>query len=104
MGTTVAPATAASTTVTPVTAASTTVTPATAASMTVTPETAASTTVTPATAASTTVTPATTTGQYNCTSGLIISMDKVCDGKYDCPRTETTDEGEEENDCTDGSG
>merc|ERR1719237_621850 len=47
---------------------------------------------------------ASTTGQYTCTSGLIISMDKVCDGIYDCPGTENTNEGEEEEDCSDYSG
>jgi len=31
-------------------------------------------------------------------------MDKVCDGIYDCPGTENTNEGEEEEDCSDYSG
>merc|ERR1712130_417925 len=45
------------------------------------------------------------TGQYLCPDGTSIPREKVCDGIQDCPQTETTGGGEdEEEDCGSGGG
>jgi len=42
---------------------------------------------------------------FLCKDGAtLISIDKRCDGKNDCPLTETSSGGEDEDDCPEGSG
>merc|ERR1719350_2534074 len=53
------------------------------------------------------ITTGTTTEHYTCLGGIVIPIDKVCDGVFDCPLSENSDGGEDEDDetcCESGSG
>jgi len=61
----------------------------------------------PRSSTTTTGTTGTTTEHYTCLGGTVIPIDKVCDGVFDCPQSENSDGGEDEDDetcCESGSG
>jgi len=59
-----------------------------------------STTTTGTNVPTSSITTGTTTEHYTCLGGTVIPIDKVCDGVFDCPQSENSDGGEDEDDET----